>query len=274
MAYIGKMIWPNHLAVFYPHPGKWFIGQTAAAGLLLGCVFVLVIRAARRSPYLAVGWLWYVGTLVPVIGIVQVGNQSMADRYTYVPLIGLFIMITWGVAEVAAKWRYRRFVLATSAVVVLTALTLCAWLQIGYWRNSVVLFKHALDVTSGNYLAHYNLGHALMAGGRLEEAIAHFLEVVKINPNLPDAHHNLGLALTEKGKLDKAISHYSEALRIDPNRANTHNDLGIALVRQKKLHEAIVHFSKALEMSPEDMAIRENMKRALEVAHGLGIEDS
>jgi Flp pilus assembly protein TadD len=263
MSYIGKMIWPVHLAVFYPHPGMPPLWQAAGAGLLLLCVSVVVIRAARRSGYLAVGWLWYLGTLVPVLGLVQVGSQAMADRYTYVPLIGLFIVVAWGVADLAARWRYRRLVLATSAGVVLLALTACTWLQVGHWRHGISLFEHTLDVTANNYLAHLNLGVVLGKQGSLKEATEHFSRGLKIKPNMGALHTNMGLALYKQGRLEEAIDYLSRALQIKPHSAEAHNNIGLALAKQGRLDEAINHFSRALQIKPDDSEARYNLGLAL-----------
>jgi Flp pilus assembly protein TadD len=258
-SYIGKMIWPFHLAVVYPHPGKGVIWQAAGAAFILVCISILVIRAARRHAYLAVGWLWYLGTLVPVIGLVQVGKQAMADRYTYVPLIGLFMIIAWGAADLTARWRSYRAGLATSAGVLVIALATCTWFQVGYWQNGVVLFEHALHVTSKNYLAHNNLGVALARQGRFDEAAVHLSNALEIRPKYAWAHNNLGAVLARQGNLNEAVDHFSEALRIDPKLAEADMSMGIALASQGHLQEAIDHFSKALEIRPDSIEVRNNL---------------
>nr|NIQ74795.1 tetratricopeptide repeat protein [Gammaproteobacteria bacterium]NIQ90679.1 tetratricopeptide repeat protein [Deltaproteobacteria bacterium] len=179
VGYIGKMIWPANLAVFYPPPEIVPGWQVAAAGLLLVFVSILVIRAVRLRPYLAVGWLWYLGTLAPVIGLVRAGLwPHMADRFAYVPLIGLFIMISWGVPEVVARWHYRKIGLATTGAALLSVLMVTTWLQVRYWKNGTRLFEHTLDVTSNNYVAHYTLGNALDRKGRTDDAIKHYQEAL------------------------------------------------------------------------------------------------
>ena len=282
VSYIGQMVWPRGLAVFYPHPGTHLPGWHAVgAGLLLACISIAVIRAARRHPYLAVGWLWYLGTLVPVIGLVQVGAQAMADRYTYVPLIGLFVIIAWSIPDLLAGNHYRKIVLSMAVGTVLLALTVSSWLQVQHWKNNLTLFKHALKVTAKNYVAHDSLGNALAQQGKVEEAIDHYYEALKIKPNLVNLHNNLGVALLEQrkvkeamshydialrlnadyaetynnfgvawftvGEFDKAIAHYHEALRLDPAYGKAHNNMGNALVEQGRFEEAILHYSKALE---------------------------
>ena len=218
-----------------------------------------MIRAAQGCPYLIVGWLWYIGTLVPVIGVVQVGKQSMADRYTYVPLIGLFIMIAWGVTGLAARWSYRRVVLSAAAGVLLLAFGTCTWLQLRHWRNGIVLFEHALDVTANNYEAHNNLGAALAREGRLNEAIAHCSEALRIRPSYADAHNNLGAALARQGRLEEAIAYFYKAIQINPRLAPAHKGMGIALTRKGRLEEAIQHYSEALESNPDDPVVHNDL---------------
>ena len=169
VVYIGKMIWPHNLAVLYPYPRSIALWKIVGAGLLITLITVLVLRLLRSKPYLAVGWLWYLGTLVPVIGIVQVGSQAMADRYTYVPLIGIFIMITWGISDWVSKRHYRRFGLFMVTAVILSLLMITSRLQVKYWSNSVMLFDHAIDVTGENSTAQLNLGEALAEQGNIEK---------------------------------------------------------------------------------------------------------
>ncbi len=250
IAYIGKMLWPTRLAAFYPYfqPLPWWV-----VGSILGLigVSVVVIRAARRHPYLPVGWLWYVGTLVPVIGLVQVGSHSMADRYTYVPLIGLFIMVAWGIPDLLARWPYRSIALPTAAGLVILACTITAWGQVQYWKSSVALWAHALEVTAENYIAHNNLGLVLANQGRFDEAIAHHTEALRSKPDFAEAHYNLGGALKDQGRVDEAIAHYTEALRSKPDFAEAHNNLGVALADQSRVGEAIAHYTEALRSKPD-----------------------
>jgi Flp pilus assembly protein TadD len=249
--YIGKMIWPQNLAVFYPHFGNNFtFWQVGGAFLLLVLVSILVVRAARHHPYLLVGWCWYLGTLVPVIGLVQVGEQAMADRYTYLPLIGLSIMIAWGVPELLARYRFKRIVLPLAVVALLVSLMLVSRLQVRYWRNSVLLYEHAITVTENNYLAHNNLGTALEEIGNLDEATVHYAEAVKIKPNYAVAHNNLGEIKARQGMAKEAMSHYYQALKSEPDYAKPYNNLGIELTKQGKLQEAVFYLSRALEIEP------------------------
>jgi tetratricopeptide (TPR) repeat protein len=263
-AYMGKMIWPQDLAVFYPHPGSALqIWKPVAAGLLLLIVSTVALWVAQRCRYVFVGWLWYLSTLVPVVGLVQVGEQAMADRYTYVPLIGLFIVVVWGFADVVKGWRSRRWVASISAALVVLALMVGSWLQVGYWKNSVDLFKHALGATTNNYVAHYTLGNALALQGNLAEAVSHYDKALQINPNYADAHSNLGNALALQGNLSEAISHYYKALQIKPDHVEAHRNLAVGLDRQGKHQEAIQHYAEVLRISPHDAQSHNNLGVAL-----------
>ncbi|MHC4336752.1 MAG: tetratricopeptide repeat protein, partial [Planctomycetota bacterium] len=264
LTYIGKMIWPSRLAVFYPHPGdKLAMWQAATAALLLLVISIWIIRLAPKRRYLLVGWLWYLGTLVPVIGLVQVGVQALADRYTYVPLTGLFIIIAWGFGDLAVKWRYRKILYSASMLTVLLALAICTHLQLRHWRNGVTLFEHAIEVTNNNHIAHNNLGVLLKSQGNLNEAISHYHQALQIKSDFAKAHYNLGGALRLQGKLDEAISHYRQALQARPNYAKAHNNLGIALRAQGKLDEAIHHYHQALQIKPDDVKTHNNLANAL-----------
>lgn len=224
--YIGKMIWPSRLAIFYPHPlNSLPVWQIAGATLLLLCITILILQKTGRYPYLTVGWLWFLGTLVPVVGIVQVGGQAMADRYTYVPLIGLFICITWAISSLVAEWSHQKVVVSILVVVAFSALATRTWFQLRHWENSIALSKHALDVTANNYLAHNNLGVELVGQRKYEEAIDHYYEALRIQPGYAEAHNNLGVALAYSGRLQEAIEHIFTALRIRPEYADAHQNL-------------------------------------------------
>jgi Flp pilus assembly protein TadD len=268
LKYIGKMIWPQNLAVFYPHAGASLpMWQIVGAGVLLVSITVLAIRAAPRRPYLAVGWLWYLGTLIPVMGLLQVGAQAMADRYTYVPLIGLFIMIAWGVSELAMRWKYGRIALAISSCVLLLGLMSTSWAQVRHWKNSITLFEHALKVTKNNYIAHNNLGAALEKQGKIEDATVHYIEALRIKPYFADPLNNLGFILLEQGRNAEAISHFSRALQVRPNFAEAHNNLGVALDGMGRTDEATTHYSMALKIKPDFAEVYNNLGLALD---GMG----
>jgi tetratricopeptide (TPR) repeat protein len=264
LRYMTKMIWPQNLAVLYPHPGQSLpMWQAAGAGLMLFVISIVVIRAGRRYPYLPVGWLWYVGTLVPVIGLVQVGSQAMADRYTYVPLIGLFVMISWGVVDWLGSWRHAKLALTAAAASLLGALMVCTFLQVRHWENSLTLFEHTLRVTTNNSQIHNNLANVLTEKGMLQEAIPHYTKALEINPNHADAHTNLGVALANQGKLADAIKHYSAALRLKPNSPELHNNLGVALFRRGHIPGAIDHYLTAIQLKPDYAEAYNNLGNAL-----------
>jgi protein O-mannosyl-transferase len=263
VAYIGKMLWPVKLSIFYPYDYVALLSwQTVAAALLLMITTYVTIREVRSFPYLIVGWLWYLGTLVPVIGLVQVGLQSMADRYTYVPLIGIFIMIAWGAPALLNRWRYGRFAFASAAGGIIFACVIMTYVQIGYWQNSVALYGHAIEVTSANSWAQNNLGYALALQGKREEAIAHFQKAISIS-NPADAHYNLGLMMASQGKLDDAINQFRESIRISPEYAKAHNNLGNAFLYQGRLDEAIASYREALRLNPDYTMAQENLNNAL-----------
>lgn len=263
--YIGNMLCPVSLAVFYPHLGRHLpILNVVGAAILLIAITVLAIRMLRLRPYLAVGWFWYLGTLVPVIGLVQVGTQAMADRYTYVPLIGLFIMIAWGAADSVPKTGFRRNAVVASGAAIIVVLACLAWVQANHWRDSVSLFRHALDVTKDNGRAEYNLGEALGSQGDLEQAAIHYREAIRINPKAATAHNNLANILAETGHAEEAIAHFKEAIRIVPDYAQAHNNLGVTLYKQKMNDEAAREYLEALRIEPDYADAHFNMGLLLE----------
>ena len=271
--YLIKMLWPSKLAAIYPHPrGALPAWEVIGAAVALILISAAVFRARRPRPYLAVGWLWYVGTLVPVIGLVQVGWQARADRYTYVPLIGIFIMLAWVVGERETGGRSetgkrRKGETATPilphahtpilsaaailAIVAIVALMTCSWFQIGYWKNSIALFEHAVKVTRNNDVAHNNLGWALGEVGRLDEAIEQYNEALRIFPDYVDAKGNLANALAKRGSSGEAERLYSEMLRLNPRDEKAHFNLGQMLAKEGRTDEAIAEFRQAIETKPE-----------------------
>ena len=271
VSYMAKMIWPQNLAVFYPYPTTVPMWQTVGAGFILVCVSFLALRAWTRAPYFLVGWLWYLGTLVPMIGLVQWGLwPAMADRFVYVPLIGLFIILSWGFPQILASHRYRPVVLAAAAGIILPALMTITWGQLRHWRNTMTLFQYALEVTDHNYLAHNVIGNVLFRQGKVKEASVHYLNALQLKPNYPNAHNNLGLTLAKQGRVEEAIAHYSEALKINPNFPQAHNNLGNALGRQGKMDEAIAHFTKGLELEPDFAGAHNNLGNLLARRGRLG----
>ncbi len=262
--YLRQMVWPSSLTVYYPHPegslGSW---QIAGAVVLVGGMTILALRFAGRRPYLAFGWFWFLVTLLPVSGMMQVGGQSMADRYTYVPIIGVFVLISWGVSDLTAGWRFRAPSLAAAAGAALCLLAFVAWRQAGYWRDDRTLFSHAIEVTSNNYLAEMNLGVALEREKRVDDAILHYREALRIRPSYADAHYNLGVALGRKGRIDEAASHYGRVLQLRPRDANAHNNLGFLLYGQGRLDEAIAHYREAIRTQPQFPLAQSNLGSAL-----------
>ncbi|MGA2465782.1 MAG: tetratricopeptide repeat protein [Thermodesulfobacteriota bacterium] len=263
VSYIGKMIWPPPMAILYPYPDHFHLWGIAGASLFLVVVTLLVIRAVRSYPYLAVGWLWYLGTLVPVIGLVQVGMQAMADRYTYVPFIGLFIMVAWGVPDILKGWRYRKIILAVSSSLLLLIFTILAWMQVQRWQDSMTLFEHTVRVTAKNFLIHNKLGNALFQKGEIGKAMTHYQEALRINPNFVEAYNNIGNALFYNGDVQRAIDYYTKALSQAPDYADAHNNLGFALARQGKIEEAITHYQEALRIRPDFAQAQYNLGIAL-----------
>jgi tetratricopeptide (TPR) repeat protein len=264
VVYAAKMFWPSRLAVFYPYPRSLPAWHVLLAGVLLAGITVAVVRYVRSDPYLAVGWFWYLGTLVPVIGFIQIGAQARADRYTYVPAIGLGIMAAWGAADLLRRWPRAKTALAASAAVVCCFSIAATASQIQHWKNSESLFRHALDVTNDNYLAHHNLGVALaQIPGRLPEAIAHYQAALQIKPDSPQAHTDFGNALAQiPGRMPEAIAEYRTAVLISPDSPIPHNDLGNALSAMGRLPEAIAEYQTALRLKPDYSDAQNNLRLA------------
>ena len=247
--YAIKMIWPAKLAVFYPLPKEWPVEMVAGAALVLAGLSVLALYRARKAPYVAFGWFWYLGMLVPVIGIVQVGQQAMADRYSYLPLVGLFVAIVWSAAEIPARWPGTRSWLIVCAAAVIVACAVLTWNQTGHWRNSASLFEHALAVTRNNAVAHNNLGVTLLDAENLAAAEGHFAEAVRLKANYPDGLGNLGLCRARQGRLEEAGDLFQRSLKIKPT-GPVHNNLGKVLSQQGQLEQAEAHYQAALRLDP------------------------
>lgn len=294
LRYLGKTVWPSDLAVLYPLPRSIPLLHSISSALLLLLISYGAFTLSRRRPYLLVGWLWFLGTLVPVIGIVQVGLQSMADRYTYFPLIGIFILIVWGVADLAAHRPSWRMPLALAAAGLLTVYSVVTWSYVRCWENSTTLFTHAIAATSDNYYAHYMLGKALYEDNMIQEALAQYVIVRQLDPRFADAyinmgiihakqgnqaeaindfttalslkpgspsvHYNYAVALQNQGRLEEAMTHYREVLRLDPENFGAHYNLGVALMGLKRWDEAISHFNEAVRLKPELEDARQNLQ--------------
>jgi Flp pilus assembly protein TadD len=262
VAYIGKTIWPAHLAVLYPYSQQPLTAALGAA-LVLIAASIVAIRLARRCPYLPVGWFWFLGTLVPVIGIVQVGSQSMADRYTYVPLIGLFLIAAWGGADLLGRLNRQASVLVMTAGITIAACTVAARIQVGYWENGIALWQHAVNVTRDNFMAHGNLGNVLSRAGRVDEAITNFNEALRLRPDYTDSHTNLGIALAKQGRLAEALPHFSTAASLSPAGAEKYNNLGSAYANLGRIDESIAEYEKALRLKPDYPEAHHNLGLAL-----------
>jgi tetratricopeptide (TPR) repeat protein len=251
ISYIGKMIFPVKLAFLYPHHGMPPWWKILGAFLLIITLSFLAVKTIKKHPYILVGWLWYLGTLIPVIGIVQVGMQAMADRYTYIPSIGLLIIAVWGIPEVFANRRNKRIWTALSAVTAISIYAGVAWKQVGYWKNSISMLEHTLAVTSRNHVALDSLGVERFKQGKLDEAMDLFLQADRIFPDNPYTHFNMGVALYVKGNTQEAVDQYLEAVRIEPNYFQAYSNLGAACFSLGKTEEAIKHYSKAITIKPD-----------------------
>jgi tetratricopeptide (TPR) repeat protein len=301
--YLSKTVWPVNLSVLYPHPGHWPAWQVTGSAILLLAVLLIVTLQARTRPYLAVGWFWFIGGLVPVIGLIQVGIQSMADRYTYIPSIGLFVMVAWGISELVQRWPSAMPAVFMTAACSLVACACVSARQIQFWHDSEALFQRAVDVTSNNYLAYNNLGFYLSGKGKFDQAKANYRKSIEIDPLYPDAlnnlgyalagernfpeaikyyeaalrvspnqlevHNNLGNAFSELGRVPEAIEQYSIVLKLKPDHADAHNNLGIVLATQGKLDEALPHFRAAILARPNYASAHSNLGNALAVSHKI-----
>ena len=296
--YMGKMIWPFNLTLIYPYPQSISEGQFFLSLIFLVAVSVYVIWLLKGHSYLAVGWFWYLGTLVPVSGLVQAGLwPAMADRWAYVPLIGLFIAIVWGIAELADGRPFCKKSIPIFAILIMGFLGATTWVQLGYWKNSIELFRHALEITADNAVAHNNLGNAILHSGKSDQAYEHYAQAIRIIPDFAEAHYNIARILTDQSKIDAALSHYgsaiksnprfekayynrgillaqkgddsaaildfSMALRIDPDYAEAHNNLGVVLIRQGRIKEAASHFLKAVQLKSSYSEASQNLQKAL-----------
>jgi Tfp pilus assembly protein PilF len=251
IAYIGKMIWPIDLAVLYPHPGLWPHWQVIGSVLLFATVTLIVIRRAKRYPYLLTGWFWYSGTLVPVIGLVQGGSQARADRYTYIPLIGLFIIAAWGISELLKRRRYRKEALFLSSALSLSCFFIVTWTQVGYWRNSITLFEHTLKVTDRNSIAYNNLGRAYNSLHNYRQAIGNYDKAIEINPKYALAYYNRGGAYVSLGEYKQAVEDCNKAIGLNPKLAGAYFNRGTAYYLLGDNTRAINDYDKAIDLNPK-----------------------
>jgi Flp pilus assembly protein TadD len=261
--YLGKTFWPVNLAVLYPHPIYWDAGLVVFSLMLVIGLSVAAVWLGRRFPFAFTGWFWFVGTLVPVIGLVQVGIQSMADRYTYVPLIGVFTILVWGLGAVCARRRVPRPLIIFLAMTVLVACAFRTRDQLRHWQNDETLFRHALAVTKNNYLAYNNLGTWLSKKGQIAEAMDCFHKSLQINPDNADVLYNLGNAFAKLSNWDAAINNYQHALQITPNQPDVLDNLGFALAAKKQFADAVVCFKAALKLDPDNADVHNNLATVL-----------
>ena len=251
--YIWQMLWPLNLAVFYPHPEyRLPVWEIIVSFLFLVAVTVAAVALRKQWPYFITGWLWYLGMLVPVIGLVQVGWQGRADRYTYLPQIGLYILITWAVFDLTAAWRRQRVILRTAGILIIGVLSWRAWIQTSYWRDSETLFRHALAVTSNNDVAENNLGIIYLEKGRLDDAISLLQTAVALRPDNSPAQENLAKALLQKGQVADALVHYRKLVELQPDNVEMHNIVGTVLVQQGRIREGVEEWQQVLAIQPDN----------------------
>ena len=261
VTYLEKTFWPHNLAVFYPFSDQLPVWQVLGSASLILVISVAVIVTVKRLPYLFVGWLWYAITLLPVIGIIQVGLHAMADRYTYLPLIGIGIMLAWGIPSLFPREDMRKKILFPAGIAVLTVLSVLTWRQCHYWKNSIELLNHALQVTKNNDLAHSNLASALLEEGKIEkaeEAIDHYNKTLRITPDNAGVYNDRGNAYYELGQYQRAIEDYNEAIRLKPDYAMAYTNRGIAYYELGQYQRAIDDYNEAIRLKPDDAAVYNN----------------
>jgi len=263
VGYLGKMVWPVNLSVLYPYPAQFSAIAVVGASAIVTVLTILALLLRRRAPWFIVGWLWYLGTLVPVIGLVQVGSQAMADRYTYIPGIGIGLVVSWVVFTAARRSRLGRVALACGVAGVLTACSVLTWSQCGVWMDSESLFRHAILVTQNNYIAHNTYAVALMGRGQLDSAFAHFEEANRIRPNETRVLLNTGIVLEKMGRVDEAIDRYQHAIAVEPDSWRAFNNLGLAYARKNAVDSAIACYKRALEYNGGCWEARNNLGNAL-----------
>jgi protein O-mannosyl-transferase len=258
--YIAKTFWPTDLALIYPYPHHWPVELVIGSTLLLVAATVFFILRARQNPYLFVGWFWFLGTLVPVIGLVQTGVQSIADRYTYIPSIGLFVLVVWGANDFLGRWpEWKKFLPVAGSVALAGCLAVTS-IQLNYWQNSIKLFSHAIAVTTNNYAAYNCLGNVLEQVGKKKEAMALYVESVRVEPDYPLGQFNLGMMLLQQGKPDEGFAHLTTAAKLMPSDPTLQFDLGIFLLQHSKPDEAAVHFANALKDKPDFTEARQQLE--------------
>lgn len=262
-AYIGKFFWPTKLAVFYPYPQSIPVWRLVVSFLLLAGISAAAVWAARTRPWFIVGWLWYLGALVPVIGLVQAGRQSMADRFTYIPLIGLLIIMAWSMPELSARWR-RTPIFIIAPILAIATCAVLARKQVSFWKDNDTIWEHALQVSEESYIAHFNLGISLYEEGKVDQALSHFTRAVRMKPDYSDARNDLAVALANRGRTSDAIQELREGLRFNPNQARLHYNLGVLLRQQGQIQAGFDHVRTAVTLDPS----YQDARRALEQMRG------
>ena len=257
--YISKMIVPVNLAVFYPHPGTWPLWQVLLCLVVLISMTYIVIFYIKKYPYLAVGWFWYLGTLIPVIGLVQAGSQAMADRFTYIPFIGLFVIIAWGLVDLTKKCRYGKAIFSSIAVFIIATMMVMTSIQVSYWKNSITLYSHAFEVTKNNYLVANNLGAVFIDNGDYQKALFYITRAIQIKPNYAEAHRNMAVILGSMGKKEEAIYYFQEAIKNKPDYTDAMRRLGDIFTQEKRFEEAVRQYKRLLIYEPNDYEVYNNL---------------
>jgi protein O-mannosyl-transferase len=264
LMYLWKMVWPFNFSVYYPFPQTIPFWQSLCAAMFLILVSALVVLRSKKSPYILTGWLWYLGTLLPVIGIVQGGLwPAMADRWAYIPLIGIFIIIAWGSDEIMEHWRYKLKILRPSAVIIVFTLASLTFIQAGHWKNTTSLFEHALRVTPNSCFVQNIIGNEREIQCQIDKAITHYELALQINPSFAEAHYNLGNVLVKNGKIKDAIRHFHRAIQLEPELAAPYNNLANIFYTQGEIDEAIGYYQRALDLEPNNTKAHVNMANAL-----------
>jgi len=257
--YLYKMVWPGHLSVHYPHPGSWPPGEVMLSLLALGAVTFFAVKRFRAQPFFLVGWLWYLVSLLPVIGLVQIGSHAFADRYTYLPLVGVFIGIVWGVGALVEHRKILTLPSGMIGITIVLVLSAVSMQQVQHWRNAESLFRQAVSATKNNYLAYNNLGAALSRQGRQQEAMPYFEKALNVRPDYVEALFNMGVALAGQGKYAEALPVYGKVLTLNPRFAEAHNNAAIAYAQLGNLKQAIIHFREAIRIHPDYREAAKNL---------------